>query len=187
MWTYRWGDTYTSAQFYKLIHLHIKVADVYKWLWKSSCIMKTKMFAWLLLSDRLNTRDLLQRRHWKVTDDTHCVLCPTRSYEDRSHLFFECNFSARIWNYLQIPWQSGSNIQSVMAHAKSSFNKPFFMEVVITACYNIWLLRNGKISEGEKPSFARWKCKFIHDLTLLQCRIKVKHKDQLLAWIDALP
>jgi hypothetical protein len=100
VWVYSWGDKYTSANFYQHIHKHLSVPPVFKWIWKSSCIMKTKTFAWLLLSDRLNTRDLLQRRHWHVSDDTHCVLCPLRSYEDRIHLFFQCNFSCRIWNYL---------------------------------------------------------------------------------------
>lgn len=69
--------------------------------------MKTKVFAWLLLRDSLNTRDILQRRHWKVSDDSNCVLCPLRTHEDRVHLFFECNFSSRVWNYLQINWNGG--------------------------------------------------------------------------------
>jgi hypothetical protein len=155
VWKYCWGDNYTPAQFYKLIHEHMKVPSVHKWLWKSCCMMKTKMFAWLLLSDRLNTRDLLQRRH--VTDDTHCELCPGRIYEGRIHLFFHCNFSQRIWNYLQITWVENDNIQTTVNEAKRSFGKPFFMEVLITACWNIWLLRNGKIFRNERPTFGKWK------------------------------
>jgi hypothetical protein len=92
-WSYVWGPTYTAALFYKRIHAHIKTPSVYKWLWKSCCMMRHKMFAWLVLSDRVNTRDLLQRRHWHVTDDTHYELCPGHLYEDRAHLFFECQFS----------------------------------------------------------------------------------------------
>jgi hypothetical protein len=95
-WKYCWGEEYAASSFYKKIHDHIQTPAVYKWLWKSCCIMKTKGFAWLMLSDRLNTRDMLQRRHWRVTNDTHCVLFPIRSYEDRIHLFFQCNFSVRI-------------------------------------------------------------------------------------------
>jgi hypothetical protein len=74
---------------------------IFKCLWKSSCTMRIKCFIRLLLSDRLNTRDLLQHRHWTVTEDKHCELCPFHLYEDRIHLFFECNFSARVWNYLR--------------------------------------------------------------------------------------
>jgi hypothetical protein len=69
-WQYCW-DAYSAKAFYDQIHAHIRVPMVYAWLWKSACIMKTKVFAWLLLSD-------------------------THAYEDRVHLFFECKFSARV-------------------------------------------------------------------------------------------
>jgi hypothetical protein len=63
----------------------------------------------------------------------------------------------------------------------------FFMKVLITACWNIWLLRNGNIFRHERPNFAKWRGKFIHDITLLQHRIKAKHRSSFLAWIAALP
>jgi hypothetical protein len=103
-WNFCWDPTYTAAKFYNHIHAHNQVPSVYRWIWKSSCTMRIKCFTWFLLSDRLNTRDLLQCKHWKVTEDTHCELCPFRLYKDRVHLFFECNFSARVWNYLQVEW-----------------------------------------------------------------------------------
>jgi hypothetical protein len=49
------------------------------------------------------------------------------------------------------------------------------------------LVRNGKIFRHEKPTFAKWKAKFIHDITLLQYRIKSKHKEALLHWVNSLP
>jgi hypothetical protein len=136
-WTYCWGERYTSAKFYKHIHSHIMVPKVYQWLWKSSCIMRMKTFACLLLRDRLNIRDMLQQHHWNVTNDTHCELCPIRAYEDRVHLFFECNFSTRVWNYLQIDWTSSGSmdLQTLVVQAKRSFGHPFFMEVMIMACW----------------------------------------------------
>jgi hypothetical protein len=187
VWSYCWGPKYTAAQFYRKIHAHIKVPSVYRWLWKSCCIMRHKMFAWLVLRDRINTRDLIQRRHWHVTDDTHCELCPGHIYEDRAHLFFECNFSVRIWNYLQITWQSNDDLQAVVSAAKNGFGQPFFMEVVVMAIWNIWLLQNGKFFNQEKPSVVRWKSKFFHDMYNLQYRIKAKLKDKLLAWLEDLP
>jgi hypothetical protein len=64
--------------------------------------MKIKMFAWFLLSDRLNTKDMLQRRYWQVSNKNNFMLRVGHSHEDRDHLFFNCNFSLRVWNYLQI-------------------------------------------------------------------------------------
>jgi hypothetical protein len=74
-----------------------------------------------------------------------------------------------------------------MQAARASFGKPFFMEVVILACRNIWLLRNGKIFRNERPTFAKWKCNFIHDISLIKFRIKAKFLDSLSDWISSLP
>jgi hypothetical protein len=151
-WIYSWGSSYTTSKYYQHIHAHIQVTGVYRWIWKSSCIMKHKLFAWPLLSDRLNTIDMLKRRHSNITEETHCVLCFIRAYEDRMHLFFECNFSQRVWTYLQIDWMQGQDIQTAASRARVGFAKPFFMEVVILACWNIWKRRN-EIFQYQRPSF----------------------------------
>jgi hypothetical protein len=93
----------------------------------------------------------------------------------------------RIWNYLQITWQSNNDMQSVVSVAKQSFGQPFFMEVLIMALWNIWILRNGLIFRNERPTFARWKCKFVYDMSWLQYRIKAKYKDKLVDWLASLP
>ncbi|XP_071677070.1 uncharacterized protein [Lolium perenne] len=65
VWQYSWGKTFTASRYYQQLFVEVTVIPVFKWIWKSSCIMKHKFFDWLLLNDRLNTRDLLKRRHWK--------------------------------------------------------------------------------------------------------------------------
>jgi hypothetical protein len=185
-WEYVWGSTYQASQYYKHLHAHIQTFAVSKWIWKSCCTLKTKFFGWLLLNDRLNTRDMLQRRNWHVTDETHCVLCPARIYEDRLHLFFQCNFSQRIWCYLQIDWSLSQDLQTAASMARADFGKPFFMEVVIIACWNIWKQRNEQIFEAQRPSFKGWKRNFVHDLSMLGHRIKKKHHAALMAWIGSL-
>jgi hypothetical protein len=95
---------YKSHTYYISLDDHVVVDPQFQWIWKSRCNMKIKMFSWLLLSDRVNTKDLLQRRHWNVTEDYSCVLCPGKIHEDQDHLFFNCMFSRRVWSYLQIQW-----------------------------------------------------------------------------------
>nr|XP_020176662.1 uncharacterized protein LOC109762251 [Aegilops tauschii subsp. strangulata] len=53
--------------------------------------------------------------------------------ETRDHLFFNCNFSVRVWNYLQIDWASGDSMAHLALNASRSFRKPFFTEVVFIA------------------------------------------------------
>jgi hypothetical protein len=50
---------------------------------------------------------------------------------------------------------------------RAEFNKPFFMEVVVLACWSIWKQRNGKFFEAETPTFRGWKRVFIHDISML--------------------
>ena len=138
--------------------------------------------------DRLNTTDMMQRRHWTINDDS-CVLCNLLIHDDRVHLFFTCNFSQRVWNYLGISWLAQSNQSTflMVSASKKEFNKPFFSEVVFIATWNIWTQRNGKIFRNEDPSFRSWRRNFVHDLSLLAHRIKCKYRDNLLAWIASLP
>jgi hypothetical protein len=150
-------------------------------------VLKIKVFAWLLISDRLNTKDMIKRRHWNVTDEYHCILCSSHTYEDRIHLFFECVFSIRIWNYLQIDWSVGDTIEEKFIHARKEFGKPFFTEVVILALWHIWKQRNGLIFQHTRPSFRAWRRDFIHDVYLHKHRVKQKHVSQLQTWIDSLP
>ena len=126
---------------------------------------------------------MLLRRHWHIEDGPECVLCPTQHLESRDHLFFQCNFSVRIWNYLQIEWNGGSNMVDIAQAARRGIQQPFFLEVVFVAWWNIWAIRNAKVFHHERPNFARWKAGFVHDLTLLGYRIKHKFKDDFFRWI----
>jgi hypothetical protein len=132
-WKCTYGD-YKPHKYYLSLFDHIQVQSQYLWIWKSRCTMKIKVFAWLLLSDRLNTKDMLQRRHWHVTDNYDCVLCSNGDREDRDHLFFNCNFSSRIWNYLQIKWGTGCSLVQSAEIARRSFRHVFFTEVTALAC-----------------------------------------------------
>ena len=155
------------------------------WIWKSKCQSKHKFFAWLILHDRINTKDMLIRRNWTVSGTHYCVLCAAQVLEDWRHLFFNCMFSSRIWNFLQIPWKPG-NTTEVMTYAKKHFSGPCFTEVIILACWGIWKQRNGWIFNNIKPTFRGWKAIFVHEITLLKYRVKKDSIPVLTSWINSL-
>lgn len=64
-----------------------QVHSAFKWLWKSSCQNKRKIFFWLLLKDQLNTRALLKCKNMTL-EDYNCVLCNHQTEETMEHLFF---------------------------------------------------------------------------------------------------
>ena len=77
---------YTAKSYYVLMHSSLPNDDPCKWIWQSKCIMKIKVFAWLMLNDHLNTRDMLLRRNWRSEEDL-CPMCSAQQHEDRDHLF----------------------------------------------------------------------------------------------------
>jgi hypothetical protein len=186
-WSTVWkGGVFSSQLYYKYCFSILPDVGIFKWIWKSRVIMRIKVFAWLLVSDRLNTKDMLRRRNWNIADNSFCVLCPTHITEDWMHLFFHCNFSARIWHYLQIEWEPGPTLEVIVQDAMRKFSKPFFSEVVIIALWHIWKQRNEAIFQGIMPSFRGWKNRFVLDLSLHKHRVKEKHVQSLSRWIDSL-
>jgi hypothetical protein len=60
IWVYHWsGGLYSSRQYYKYKFQSIMPPPPFCWIWKAKCVPRIKLFAWLLLVDRLNTRDML--------------------------------------------------------------------------------------------------------------------------------
>lgn len=95
--------------------------------------MKLKMFMWLLMMDRLNTREMLQRSHFTVHGEPECVMCSDAALEDTTHLFFSCSFAKSCWIYLGIHWRMDLSFMNMIMYAKAYFQKSFFIEAVAIA------------------------------------------------------
>lgn len=56
-WHYIWGSrAYSTSKFYMIPFLAIQPPQPIRWIWKSKCSKKIKIFTWLLFLDRLNVR-----------------------------------------------------------------------------------------------------------------------------------
>jgi hypothetical protein len=101
-WSYTWGSTkFSSARIYKELMDHPVVHPAFKWIWTNPCQSKHKVFFWLLLKDRLSTRNILRRKKMTI-DSYNCVLCSYSVEETIEHLFPSCNFAKQCWNLLGI-------------------------------------------------------------------------------------
>jgi hypothetical protein len=101
-WWYNWGTRqYSSQKAYKHMIGHESVHPIYRWLWKSKCQPKHKVFFWLLLKDRLNTRSLLRRRNMELESYT-CENCILQKEETVGHLFLRCGFACHCWQLVSI-------------------------------------------------------------------------------------
>jgi hypothetical protein len=130
-WTYIWRNArYTSSKFYHLPYRNVQPPQHFIWIWDSKCANKIRVFIWLLFMDRLNVRNILKRKNFKLEGNNYnCVLCSQDREETTFHMFFTCPFSRECWRHLSINWDFSLDSHSMMFSAKQQFSTPFFTEI----------------------------------------------------------
>ena len=62
-WRYIWNNqSFSVKKAYKQLSGHSTIPQAFSWLWKSSCQNKHKVFFWLVMKDRISTRQLLRNQ-----------------------------------------------------------------------------------------------------------------------------
>jgi hypothetical protein len=156
------------------------------WVWKSNCIPTIKFFAWLLLNDRLNTRNILRRRKKFLEEGYNCALCHEEIEETSEHLFFECSAAACRWFALGISWSDSGSSHLRIYLVKHAFPHPFFMEVFTIAARCIWTERNRLIFNNKPPGLSTWKLSFKEEVLQHMIRIKSSLHQCILDWLEAI-
>lgn len=49
---------FSSQKYYNFRFSSVPSDRVLSWVWKSKCVRKLKVFAWLLINDKLNTKEI---------------------------------------------------------------------------------------------------------------------------------
>jgi hypothetical protein len=182
-WSYIWGGTeFTTKQAYKaLIGLQV-VPQHFKWIWKSSCQARHKFFFWLLLHDRLNTRNLLGRKNFLIQSYS-CATLNCSHEETLHHLFVTCPFASACWDFICPNRSKGMSILETFSDLRDNLHVPFFMKIIILTAWSIWIVRNNKIFNNENPTIASWKAIFKQELRWVQYGLKEKHLDHFKDWL----
>lgn len=82
VWIFIWGHhAYSVSKFYHHHFESIRPPITMLWIWKSKCIPRKKFFSWLLLNDRLNTRNILRRRK-KYLENTELCYEPMQYWRN---------------------------------------------------------------------------------------------------------
>ena len=147
--------------------------EAFGWLWKAKSPIKFKMFGWLLLVDRLNTRNMLKRRHFVVVGGNYaCMFCQNPPEETVEHLFFNCPFSQRCWDVVGMTWPIDDNRLALLGGGRDNWRQPLFMDIFLLAAWSLWMERNNQHFRGIQHSHGAWLARFKHLLELLthNCR-----------------
>lgn len=148
IWVYIWGsNSFSSKKAYCALKGTTDAHQIYRWIWKSSCQHKHKVFFWLLVQDRLSSRNILRRKNMHLPSYT-CVLCSSNCEETVGHLFMNCEFARSCWGLLGVTIIRSPEIVQRFESLRNQLSVRFFMEIVILMCYSIWTVRNDAIFRG---------------------------------------
>lgn len=67
----------------------------FKHIWKLPIPPSTKVFLFLMLRDKLLTKEVMLRRQFNCS--VACVLCDSNQLETATHLFLQCEYARAIW------------------------------------------------------------------------------------------
>jgi hypothetical protein len=153
-WSYIWGrQEFSCKMAYKQLAGSAWVHPAFKWIWKSSCQHKHKVFFWLLAQDRLSTRNILRRKNMHL-ESYACVLCDC-SVEEVDHLFLHCVFAKTCWNWIGIMVPQNKGPFQILESFRAQLNVSFFMEIIIIMCWSIWTVRNNLVFRGEEVTIQK--------------------------------
>jgi hypothetical protein len=147
--------------------------------------MKHKVFYWLLLQNRLNTRGLLRRKNMHLESYT-CDLCLLQRVKNLRHLFFRCPFAKNCWLQIEVLVPMWLKPDRATSHIRRKLRVPFAMEIIILMCWSIWKERNSWIFKNEDPSIEKCKINFKKDFALIIHRAKSRHKDDMESWLSSV-
>ena len=176
-WECTLDGTYSLKKFYEHCFREVVADKAFLWLWKAKCPIKFKMFGWLLLVDRLNTRNMLRRRHYNVANNVYtCMLCQIPPEEIVEHLFFACPFNQRCWAKVGMLWPTLGDRVSLLHGGRDGWRQPLFMDIFQMATWSLWKERNNKHFRRVEPTIGSWARRFKEDFSLLIHRAKEKHR-----------
>ena len=138
-WICTWGaQTFKTSAYYTFVFRDVQTHEGFKWLWKAKSIPKIKVFGWFLLSDRLNTRNMLNRRHYNIGNNLDCLLCNQHVEETVEHLLFRFTFSRTCWHLLGIHWPPQGNRLDMISHLKMRHRRKMIMDIFLVAAWSLW-------------------------------------------------
>lgn len=185
-WRYIWNSKgFSVKKAYRQLSGHLEVHQVFKWVWKSSCQSKHKVCFWLLLRDRLSTRELLRRKRM-VLPDYSCVLCNANVDESLRHLFLDCPFANQCWALVNIQTDEDLSEFQNLENFKVQLGVPFFMEVIVLIRWAIWKARNDLIFRQVMPNIQTTKAFFRSEFQLLLLRASRRYYPWIDQWIANL-
>ena len=189
-WKFTESGIYTAASAYKAQFLGSTREVHLNSIWRTWAPPKCKLFAWLILQERVWTSDRLARRGWEHSPD--CLLCH-QTLETAKHLLTDCRYTRRIWEYISTwaeqpnwqprVWRPYSSVQDWwdMITTSTTVSRKAGRSLTLLVIWELWKERNARVFRRREASTltlmtnikaeaAAWMLAGAKDLALLLSR-----------------
>lgn len=147
IWNLNSNRCYSAKSTWGALRARAPAVDWCMMVWLKNTVPRWAFIQWVAILSRLSTRDRLVA--WRVADDEGCVMCHGGT-ESRDHLFFECQFTALVWESIKSKCgvyspvvDLANEIRWGIQHCKGWAT--IFNLSLSASVYHIWRERNGRI------------------------------------------
>lgn len=174
-WKWNREGIYTARSTYSVISEGGKIRWRFSYIWSAKVPPTVKIFAYMVLNERVLTRRALNRRGIHV--DLHCVCCLNCPSESILHLVFLCPFAVEVWfhiaNFLKRPlFKIGASVQNVwegywnLVKSQGRMSKKEWTSRFICAIWNLWKNRNAIIFREQRTAAKILALRTIQEMNL---------------------
>lgn len=156
-WNWEVNAHYSARSVYRILTGGGLVRGEFTAIWKYCIPPSVRIFLYLLLHDKLLTREVMVTRCFNIQDSS-CPLCTSCDFETAHHLFFECTYSKRIWDNIASAVGCnvvvrGDSVGQVWRMSGARFRRNLgtrtrWQNLFSSACWSIWRFRNCRVFEG---------------------------------------
>lgn len=141
----------STAYFYHLLSFTGMDCPVAPYIWDRIIPHKHKVFLWLALRGRLNTRDNMMKKHWTaIVQHNGCDLCP--AMESSYHIILRCKLATAVWGKLGLP-QDSPDLHSFLLSTAATSKYGKLWHILFAACaVALWNGRNAQVFHNNRWS-----------------------------------
>jgi len=114
-----------------------------------------------------------------------CVCCNQSIEESLEHLFIHCNFAQLCWASIGV-MVGFDDAFTTLENLKLQLAVPFFMEIIITMSWCIWMQRNDFIFRNIPPTQVQCFRHFQKEFSLVLLWAKASIREPMSSWLEEL-
>jgi hypothetical protein len=169
----------SSSALYNVVVFTGAECEYYKFIWENRAPSKVKFFGWLLVQNRIQTKENLLKKH--CIDSEDCEVCGS-GVESAAHLIAGCSFSAGFWTRLGVDLAEDDVAYLWQVQPPVHLPARHFNAFLLLCCWRLWKHRHDVVFRSLAPCYDRLLAGCREDVGLWSCRLPPADRDVALAW-----